>query len=289
MDAVWVLNLDADLELGARGPYTPTRSVKDAMRAQQEKLLAALLVSGEDVVDEATAPGAAKGRPGYAFCPTPRAVALLERAGAVVPRHPSIEVLRSVNGRAFCASLGESLPGSEFVTDFSRARAKLSSDTAAAWRVKRAFGMAGRGQRVITQGALAKGDEDFVRAGIAQGGLVIEPNRRITLEVAIHGMVAPSGDVAFGSIVRQRCDARGAWVSTEPFDEPFAFAAAFMAEAKVVACRLHESGYFGPFGVDAFVYDGGFQPRSEINARFSMGFPVGMPDWRDRLAHETPS
>ena len=75
MDAVWVLNLDADLELGARGPYTPTRSVKDAMRAQQEKLLAALLVSGEDVVDEATAPGAAKGRPGYAFCPTPRAVA----------------------------------------------------------------------------------------------------------------------------------------------------------------------------------------------------------------------
>ena len=287
MDAVWVLNLDADLELGARGPYTPTRSVKDAMRAQQEKLIAALLASGEEVVDEATSPGAARGRPGYAFCPTPRAIALLERAGAVAQRHPSIEVLRTVNGRAFCASLGESLPGSEFVADFPSAKAKLCAGNAA-WRVKRAFGMAGRGQRVIPQGPLAKGDEDFVRAGIAQGGLVIEPNRRITLEVAIHGMVARSGNVAFGRIVRQRCDTRGAWLSTEPVDEPFAFAAAFMAEAKVVACRLHESGYFGPFGVDAFVYDGGFQPRSEINARFSMGFPVGMPDWRDRLAHETP-
>lgn len=288
MDAVWVLNLDADLELGARGPYTATRTVKDAMRAQQEKLLAALLASGEDVVDEATAPGAAKGRRGYAFCPTPRAIALLERAGAVVPAHPTTDVLRRVNGRAFCASLGKSLADSEFVTDFPSAQAKLREGTAA-WRVKRAFGMAGRGQRVIPPGPLAKSDEDFVRAGLAQGGLVIEPNRRITLEVAIHGMVAPSGNVAFGRIVRQHCDARGAWVSTESVDEPFAFAAEFEAEAKLVARRLHESGYFGPFGVDAFVYDGGFQPRSEINARFSMGFPVGMPDWRDRIAHETPT
>ena len=46
MEAVWVLNLDADLELGARGPYTPTRSVEEAMRAQREKLRATLLAAG---------------------------------------------------------------------------------------------------------------------------------------------------------------------------------------------------------------------------------------------------
>ena len=88
MDAVWVLNLDADLELGARGPYTPTRSVQLAMRAQQEIFKAALLHAGEDVVDETTPPGAAKGRRGYTFCPTPRAIALLERAGATPAPHP---------------------------------------------------------------------------------------------------------------------------------------------------------------------------------------------------------
>lgn len=283
MDAVWVLNLDADLELGARGPYTPTRSVQFAMGAQQEKLKAILLRVGDEVVDETTIPGAAKGRRGYAFCPTPRAIAMLERAGATPEPHPSAEVLRTVNGRAFCASLGTTLPGGEFLTDFTRAVAKLRTGIGA-WRVKRAFGMAGRGQRVIAAGPLAKGDEDFVRSSIARGGVVIEPDVPIAREVAIHGMLAPSGTLSLGHIVEQRCDARGAWVSTGLLQAPFAFADVLEAEARSVARHLHEAGYFGPFGVDAFVYDGGFQRRSEINARFSMGFPVGLPRWRESFA-----
>jgi hypothetical protein len=41
--------------------------------------------------------------------------------------------------------------------------------------------------------------------------------------------------------------------------------------------------YFGPFGVDAYTYrarDGrlGLQPRSEINARYSMGFAAGFKE-----------
>jgi hypothetical protein len=62
---------------------------------------------------------------------------------------------------------------------------------------------------------------------------------------------------------------------TARVDEP-AIAGRMIEEANLVARALHDAGYFGPFGVDAFTYSGGlFQPRSEINARYSMGFSVG--------------
>ena len=99
------------------------------MRAQRDRLAAALLEVGEDIVDETTPANAARGRPGLAFCPTTRALALLARAGAVPEPHPSVEVLRTVNGRAFSASLGAGLPGSAFVTDRATAEAKLRAGT----------------------------------------------------------------------------------------------------------------------------------------------------------------
>jgi len=279
MAAVWVLNLDADLELGARGPYTATRTVQAALRAQRERLAATLLAEGETVVDEDSPPGAARGCVGYAFCPTPRARALLERAGATLAPSPPVSALRTVNGRAFCTAMGPGLPGAAFLTDLEEARAKLASGTGP-WRVKRSFGMAGRGQRVIAPCPLTKGDDDFLRSAIAGGGVQIEPQVRIEEEVALHGWLAPSGACTLGRLVLQRCDARGGWLATEPLDDPFAFAAELEAEVRRVAERLHHAGYFGPFGVDAFAYEGGFQARSEINARFSMGFPMGLPGWR---------
>ena len=44
---------------------------------------------------------------------------------------------------------------------------------------------------------------------------------------------------------------------------------------------LAGAGYFGPFGIDAYRYRDRagalrLQPRSEINARYSMGFAVGL-------------
>jgi hypothetical protein len=42
-----------------------------------------------------------------------------------------------------------------------------------------------------------------------------------------------------------------------------------------VAEVLRDAGYFGPFGIDAYRWRDGatqyFNPRSEINARYSMG------------------
>jgi hypothetical protein len=293
----WVLNLDADVELAAPGPYTPTRAVRDAMRVWSTQLAPALLDPGDVVVDEATPRGAARGRAGRAFCPTPRALSLLERAGAVPEPSPPVSVLRHVNGRAFSAAVGASLPGAllpgaAFVTDEDAARRLLASGPPPgfeAWRVKLAFGMAGRGQRVIRRSAgspdaISPADWAFVRGGLAPdrgGGVMIEPDVSIVREYALHGVLAPDGAVALGAVVLQRCDARGRWLATERLAERPSFAPDLEATARAVASALHHAGYFGPFGIDAFSYAApegapALHLLGEINARYSMGFAVGL-------------
>lgn len=289
MRLAWVLNLDADLELAACGlPYTAKRSVREAM-APWRALLAASLLGPDDVlVDEASPEGAARGLAGRAFCPTPGAVAALLRAGAEPEPHPDVSVLRLVNSRAFASSLGQTLPGAAFVKDVAAARAKLAEapPVGAGWRVKRNFGMTGRGQRVVL--APTEADLAFVRAGEDEGGVQIEPNVTIVAEYALHGLLSASGALELGAPVRQRCDARGAWVATEPLldptDDDRDLVTALVAEASSVASALSAAGYFGPFGVDAYTYRTyrGASPdrlerqlRGEINARYSMGFAVG--------------
>jgi hypothetical protein len=282
----WVLNLDADLELGAGARYRPSKSVRLAMKAPIGRLVGSLLGPQDLLVDESCPVGVGRGLAGRTFCPTPRALAILERAGADPEPHPAIDVLRRVNSRAFASSLGATLPGAAFVTDLEVARTMLCAEpmVGSGWRVKSAFGMAGRNQRVVASSGIDERSLVFVQAGLAQGGLQIEPNVVIETEYAVHGLIAPDGSLRVGSLVRQRCDPRGAWLATEPTSreregrsdvvDPMA------EEARRVAGALFRAGYFGPFGVDAYTYrdrEGALrlQPRSEINARYSMGFAIG--------------
>jgi hypothetical protein len=191
-----------------------------------------------------------------------------------------------VNTRAFAAGLGATLPGAAFVTDLVAAEAAIARkpDVGDAWRIKYAFGMAGRNQRVVAPGRAAGADRAFVERGVASGGVQIEPNVPIDTEYAVHGILSAEGVLRLGVLVRQRCDARGTWLATERSDPRDAaardVAPAMVDEARRVAAALGAAGYFGPFGIDAYTYRdrGGarcFQPRSEINARYSMGFAVG--------------
>lgn len=279
----WVLNLDADLELGAKARYAPTKNVLAAMRPHVEALRASLMGPNDVLVDESTAPGVAKGLIGRAFCPTPRALATLLRAGAEPEPHPDVAVLREVNGRAFCTSLGSTLEGGVFVTDLDEALETIGAPPpfAESWRIKRAHGMSGRGQRVVRAGVLASDDLAFLRAGLAEAGVQIEPNVTIDSEYGLHGLLARDGGLTLGRIVRQICDARGQWSKTELAENvPTSIASPFEQEVRRVARALTKVGYFGPFGVDGFAYRDTrgvllFQPRSEINARYSMGFGIG--------------
>jgi hypothetical protein len=212
-----------------------------------------------------------------------------------------VEVLRRVNSRAFASALGATLPGAAFATALDAALAHLEAPcpVSDAWRVKRAFGMTGRGQRVVVAGAVTEADRAFLRAGVAEGGVQIEPNVAIVEESAIHGRIEVDGARRTGRLVRQRCDARGAWLATERVEEASessessesseltasraTLARRLVEEAERVAGALFEAGYFGPFGVDAYTYrdrNGALclQPRSEINARYTMGFGIGLSD-----------
>jgi hypothetical protein len=265
----WVLNLDADLELAVPA-YTPKQTVREAIRALVPRVAATLLAPEDVLVHEESEAGSARGLVGRAFSPTPRAIALLERAGATPEPHPPVDVLRRVNSRSFCASLGQTLPDAELVTDEAKALAKIAAR--GPWRVKRLFGMSGKNQRV-TGMAAEEIDHGFVRAGIAEGGVQIEPNVVIEEEYAVHAMIGEDGALAIHGLTRQRCDARGAWIASDVFDGPAEIAARLEEEARRVGTALFEAAYFGPFGVDAFTYDGGrLNPRSEINARYTMGF-----------------
>ena len=64
--------------------------------------------------------------------------------------------------------------------------------------------------------------------------------------------------------------------------------ASLREELDRAAEALRAAGYFGPFGIDAFTWEGDdgtvhLHRRSEINARYSMGWAIGMGDARPDL------
>ena len=270
---VWVLNLDADLELAVGKGYAPSRGVLAAMEPHRARLAATLVREGERVL----APGERiSGASGRAFCPTPRAVARMRGAGLEPEPHPSFEVLRRVNGRAFSAELGQTLEGARFVTAVDDALRVLASapPIGRQWRAKRAFGMAGRGQRPIAPGAVSDADLAYLRASIErEGGIQLEPEVEIARELAMHAMLAADGGLRVGRLVEQRCDPTGQWLESRALEDRHE---ALAVEMEHVGGALHAAGYFGPFGIDAFEYVAGddvlLNVRSEINARYSMGF-----------------
>jgi hypothetical protein len=133
----------------------------------------------------------------------------------------------------------------------------------------------------MTPGPLSEADLSFLRAAISEGGVELEPNVAIVRELGLHGWIAREGPVRFGRIVQQTCDARGQWLDTSVASDVDAdVERALGHEGDRVAEALRGKGYFGPFGIDAFLYRGPdsaahLQPRSEINARYSMGFSIG--------------
>jgi phosphoribosylaminoimidazole carboxylase (NCAIR synthetase) len=234
---------------------------------------------------------------GRAFCPTPRAIRVLESAGARVVA-PSLEALQRVNHRAFSAELGQFLPGAHFVRTWDELHTTLAT-ASGPWVLKRAFGFAGRGRQRLRSNEMEPAVEPFVRASLEfGGGLEVEPWVERVFDVALHGFVSQTGETTLGDPTRVEVDHTGAWVSSTllapgvltPGEEHTLF-----EEAQRSARALHAAGYFGPFGIDAYRWKpaGGaprFNPRSEINARYSMGWAVGMrhrrPDLEPQLSAE---
>jgi hypothetical protein len=291
---VWLFNLDAELELARTGgPYQTPLRVARALAPMLERARA-LLAPGDVSLDPLAPPRRAAARRGAtsgehplgcAWCPTPSALERLARAGAELPPSPSVDVLRRVNHRRFAIELGGGAPGARFVSD-ETALGEVLAGACGAWLFKRAYGFAGRGQRRII-GAPSADDRRWLADSLRLGGFVAEPWLELVCEVGVHGLIDASGRFVLGRICVQETNEYRAWVSTRlarPDDLSPAQASQLLSRAESVAAALVAAGYFGPFGLDGYLFrtpSGTIElnPLSELNARYSMGYAIGRPEF----------
>lgn len=282
--SAWVLNLDAELELECGGAYTPRRMGEAAARARKQAATA--LLGPEDIlVGDRPQPGCAHGYLGRAWCPTRSALARLETAGAIVPEMPAQAVLKAVNDRRFALPLQARLGlAPRPVGDAATLEQMLNSAREGALLFKTPLGFAGRGQRCI-RGQATADDRAWLHSALAKHGLVVEPFRQLSLEVSLHGWLSPAGALKRGRPCQQWCDPRGCWLRTEPLPEgalshPQRRALRHALEQAAEALRA--AGYHGPLGIDGYLWTSGsstaMNPLSELNARFSMGYAMGMAE-----------
>ena len=282
----WVLNLDADDELcaEARGARFVAPVPAPVLRARIEACMGALApLVGEGVVLGHGDDTRARGLPGRAFCPTPSATASLVAAGAEAPPAPPLVVIVRANHRSFSAELGQRLDGGTWVRSMGELESAFAGDVLARggeWVLKHPHGYVGRNRHRTRE--LDPKARSFARRAIAEaGGLQLEPWVARSADYAIHGFVAIDGSATFGAPTRQVCDGRGVWQGTSrETDLAASERGALEDEAERTARALAAIGYFGPFGVDAFRYVEGentrFCARCEVNARYTMGWAIGM-------------
>lgn len=265
----------AEFELAGRA--APLRGVVAARKAAG-KVAPMLVPAG----DERMAPDRRyEGQPARLWCPTTVALRQVREAGLVAAPAPDETTLRRVNHRACFESL---LEGARFV----HAPPHPSALADGSWIAKRPMSFVGRGQRRLRVGAGGLSDADlaWLDASVRDhGGYQLEPFVDIDLEVGTPGFVHAEGRVEVGGPVVQRVEG-GKWVESRaatrndalPVDE-------LKREVEVVGRALLDHGYWGPFGVDAFRYGGAkaWNLRSEVNARYTMGWALGWKGGRPDL------
>ncbi len=272
----WLLNLDADHEMRKPLGYQP--NAKILQRIQEMLPLIEQLVGEDDhVVGQGVPP-----RPtvGLCWCPTPTALALLAKRGLPAAPCPSFEIVQKVNHRRFCFELGAALPGTAWLEDRTAIETALA-DKKGAWVLKRPHSLAGSGRRIVRDGHLNAGDQRWIEASVRHSGVVLEPWVETVGELVAHGYLGRGGEVTLGDVCVQRVDRHGRWLGTEVNPSiPVSDRESMHASARNVAMALAREGYFGPFGIDGYRYRDGHEvrlnPLSEINARYTTGWAVGM-------------
>lgn len=281
----WVLNLDSEDELARGTLYRPPTLAKRAELAN--RALASGLVRADDFVLDGHV-GVRDDRPahgllGAAFMPTPYALRRLAEAGAVVPRAPTLEALRRANERSI---LLPRLDGAVLVRKREDALLALDRHTPSElWLCKRAFGAAGRGHRRVPARRVRELDVAWIDATLRKTGAIeITPWLDRVADFAMHGALSENGELTVGAPTIQLINAADAWSSSRlaAQDElSESERAALRAAVDEAAAALLAVGYFGPFGIDGFRYRApdsrlAFCSCCDVNARYTMGFAVGM-------------
>lgn len=280
MDHVWLLNFSADGELSRVPDKAPIETHRAALTHALEPLLAEGTVLGRDRGAHPRASAAA----GHAWMMTDAAASELRAYGATPMFAPGDPILRAVNSRAFSQRLGVDVPGSALAASLEDLAAVIDAERT--WVLRREHGFAARGRMFLesglTESAKAWAQRSFAAGEQIECAVWLER----THDFALHGYVA-HGEVWIGEPTVQVCDARGQWKETrrtEVKDLTEQEVSALRSSAEQAAEALQHAGYHGPFGIDAFRHTQGFCSRCEINARYSMGWAIGMGTLRPDLA-----
>lgn len=290
----WVLNLEAEHELERGVRYAPTDHQRRLVRQQRARLAPMLLrandvlVTGSGLTDREghrLPAAAAEGLEACAWSPTPSALHRLRAVGAAPPEAPTLEVLARVNSRPFTARLTdrldpEALPKA-IVDSLEPALEQLAQPSTHGWLVRRPFGAAGRGRRRLYTGTPEPAELAWLRTSLAIGPLVIEPFVEIVRETTRCAWLQSDGRLSIHAPGFQSTTSAGAWIETRPA-EPHALNSRdddrLQNALAAAGSSLHDAGYHGPFGIDAFWYRDGnaerLQPLSEVNARFTMDWSL---------------
>ena len=201
---------------------------------------------------------------------------------------PALAAVKRVNSRAFALELEREAAGSEdevgalFADPQSLAAFVAGHKRAPGWVAKGEHGHAGIANRRVPSGALSAEDRTALMALFADHGrVVLEPWHERLHNMAALFTSTPAGAVegfAGHALINSR-DGAFLGVQVAPNRQPpDPWLPALRAHAGRLAERLAAAGYWGPVGVDAYVWQSPAGPRLrplvDINARLSMAMPA---------------
>ena len=149
--------------------------------------------------------------------------------------------------------------------------------------LKPRFGCSGRGR---VPGSTDDPDSVEIRGALPRlarcGGAILEPWLQRTTDLSAQFLVSKEGNIQLLGTLRQVLSVSGSYfghcgrilpngdiVADTPYDTQL------LATSLQLVQAAHSAGYWGPCGVDAFVFEDGdhvvFRPAVELNARFTLG------------------
>lgn len=234
------------------------------------------------------------------WCPTPYSLEMARRARLVLGTSPELAVLLNVHHKAFPQAAG--LP-------VMRERRTLQSEealhqmlaTSSKVRLRRPYGSAGRGQRVVTA-PLRADDQRFVKESLIQeherkqgrysqcfpsGALIAEPELESPDLWSVHGVVSKNA-LLLGNPVPNPSDAYSAPLVPKTSEAPETAVGPQAEEVeelvKKTAESLSRAGYFGPFGIDLITQKGRPPVLIDLNPRLTLHFARGLGEkWPEAL------
>lgn len=198
--------------------------------------------------------------------------------------HPSTDVIRKVNSRAYSYQLEQEwnigLAGSLEFDNLETLKEHLDSSLfqKGSWIIKSELAMSGR-ERLTGQGhQLDENQSNWIQKRIQAGQkLYLEPEVRILSEAGIQFTIPEDGEPVLEGVVPLISHHQGGYlgsVISRKENTKTEWKTSIDCAVKA-AERIQSEGYWGPLGIDAALYQSNEEklerPLQDINARWTMG------------------